>query len=487
MKEDSISRDEIQQQSNQTQSKLNPDNLTDRLEPSTSKEWFKKKKAESKGKGESNNFFGKSSTTQREEDELNASEKLNSNVINSLKKAKGLQNGLVARPNFLEHSNFSTRLGSNFTNLGSNVTANPSSNNKNKLNYSSKKFSNCDEKNRVNFKELLKFQLHLDAVREVDLLTHQGNEILLSCSDDSVIKATNISQIFSAKNKNFKAEDVTCSGREDAFPSHSISAVPGTPYFVAGGIEGVVRLWKFDQNNDGLSLEEIDDSIDLYEVIWGLRVHSQGNKFLSCAANGAINCWGLVESQSSQNLKFSSNNSSMSYDLEENLPTVLNWVEGDTVNDFVVGIKDKAEYYLFDSTHVNAKTKIQLDSSFNSQIDKILSRNNLVYLALESGDVVIQDVRQNLSNRSSSTPVTFKAHKNGCTSLAISKNEFTLATSGADGKVKLWDLRNEKMVGEKVTHLKKYGEAVTDVKFMNGNDKLLSVGADGCLIIDKIF
>ena len=62
-----------------------------------------------------------------------------------------------------------------------------------------------------------------------------------------------------------------------------------------------------------------------------------------------------------------------------------------------------------------------------------------------------------------------------------------LVSSGADGKVKLWDLRNQKLVGERTTHLRKYDEAVTDVKFVQRSEKILSVGADGCLIIDKIF
>ncbi len=91
-------------------SKPSNENLTQNLKKSkernqSSMEWLAKNKRvlEEGCSKEANSFFGKSSGTMQEEEDLNSSGKLNSNsntVINSLKNKRGLQTELLASHDF---------------------------------------------------------------------------------------------------------------------------------------------------------------------------------------------------------------------------------------------------------------------------------------------------------------------------------------------------------------------------------------------------
>lgn len=62
MKEDAISGEELAQNTMSNNKKLKPESLMDGFKPQSSKEWFKKKKLESRGLGDSKTFFGTASS-----------------------------------------------------------------------------------------------------------------------------------------------------------------------------------------------------------------------------------------------------------------------------------------------------------------------------------------------------------------------------------------------------------------------------------------
>ena len=97
----------------------------------------------------------------------------------------------------------------------------------------------------------------MDTIREICALEISGREILVSCSDDSVLRATLTKQL-SDMPRNFESLSHSTSAREDAFPINSTSSLSGRPYCITGGVEGIIKLWRLCLEEDILSMSLIE-------------------------------------------------------------------------------------------------------------------------------------------------------------------------------------------------------------------------------------
>jgi len=70
------------------------------------------------------------------------------------------------------------------------------------------------------------------------------------------------------------------------------------------------------------------------------------------------------------------------------------------------------------------------------------------------------------------------AHKGGATSVKISSNVRFVMSAGAEGELRVWELKTREMV----SHLKEHGARVNDVKLFPNDQYAISVSRDRCLL-----
>lgn len=325
-------------------------------------------------------------------------------------------------------------------------------------------------RNRSSLKEVYNCRAHLDSIRELDLI--KDNSAIVSCGDDSIVRVFDIEDL-----NNLKKSENYFSGNEDAFPIFTVSGREQDSIFVTGGVEGVVRLWEFT----GDQIKELDNSIEIDEVIWSVRLHQTENFILTSAANGTLKCWGIIVNQEDGNLCFSDVNSGIGFELEDKIPTGISWGHRNK-NSFAVGFADEACIGIFDIESSKASAIIGYNSNKLSQVNKVVSEEvtGNFYAGCEDGFVRIFDERSNKIVKE------WMTHSDCTTGLDVSRDSFTLASCGHDGAVKLWDLRNYEIIAEKKCHFRKYDEIINDVILLEDKNVVISAGADGSFIVHEI-
>ena len=119
---------------------------------------------------------------------------------------------------------------------------------------------------------------HLDAVRDVHFL---NSNILISVSEDCMIKLWNINGIDKGKNKPIEPISTL---RDHSGPIFCCEAEPGdTGVFFTGGNDGIVRIWSMQENitnssksKDSMAPPRIDKEFFFrgnFENLWELAAH----------------------------------------------------------------------------------------------------------------------------------------------------------------------------------------------------------------------
>merc|ERR1712228_447006 len=98
--------------------------------------------------------------------------------------------------------------------------------------------------------------------------------------------------------------------------------------------------------------------------------------------------------------------------------------------------------------------------------------------------VHVYDASQNKKNSKKALIASLASHKSCVTSVDFGKKQY-VASSSMDCTIKLWDLhKNDDKLIE--THSDHSNEQIWKVRFNSNNDKLASIGDDGCLCLYTI-
>jgi WD40 repeat protein len=150
-------------------------------------------------------------------------------------------------------------------------------------------------------------------------------------------------------------------------------------------------------------------------------------------------------------------------------------------NSFIVntffGETLKNEFLIYDLYQQNEIARIPSKRSF-SNCFAYVPQNHTIYSANEDKTVSLYDLRGREQTQE------FFAHSDAVTTIDICYEKNLFVTGGADGSIRLWDLRNLRIFDEINLHRKKNDDSIFEVKFDPSSKMIASAGADCAL---KIF
>ena len=158
----------------------------------------------------------------------------------------------------------------------------------------------------------------------------------------------------------------------------------------------------------------------------------------------------------------------------------MKWTTNDSIvtgsNDHQIKVYDVTKLAVQESVFTNHKTITCLDST-----------SSFVFGGFEDGVVRVFDLRKSSSSARSSAVQTYVAHDKWVSQIRTNPQaENVFLTSGYDGKVKMWDLRNPT---EPLSVLKRTTTTSDDKVFAlawNGATQILSGGADSHVSVHEM-
>ena len=135
---------------------------------------------------------------------------------------------------------------------------------------------------------------------------------------------------------------------------------------------------------------------------------------------------------------------------------------------------DAAKLQISESIFLNHKTATAIDST-----------SEYVLAGMEDGIVKVFDLRQQATKAQS--VIVYECHQKWVSQVKCHpQSENVFLTAGYDGKVKMWDLRNQK---DALSTLKRQAATDKDKVFAtcwNGSDQILSGGTDSHISVHEL-
>lgn len=321
--------------------------------------------------------------------------------------------------------------------------------------------------NKATLDEYWSLMAHLDSVRDIALFGE--DRFIATCGDDCVVRVTSMAEI-----KKRKQSENFIVGRQDMFP---VFCVTGRGSLVtSGGVEGIVRLWNLEDEE----LIELESSLQLENVVWDVEIHPKENLLLTSSADGVLKGWELYQDESGS-IAFTDIDEGLDFDLSGTGTSIaFSAVNNRT---FFAGIHNQSKLLYFDLDASSPMSSFTYKGSVNSQVNRIATNEyigDIAVTACDEGYIRVFD------SRTKKIVKEWSAHKYSCSAVDLTNDGIHVASTGHDGFLKLWDLRNETLYAERKCHQKKMDEIITNVKILGKENIVLTSGADGELIFHKI-
>ncbi|CAF1517315.1 unnamed protein product, partial [Didymodactylos carnosus] len=259
-------------------------------------------------------------------------------------------------------------------------------------------------------------------------------------------------------------------------PVLCVAMNPSGEQCYSGGLDSMIVVWNIP--NSDIDPYDAYDANVLYKVLEGhtdavWRLAICGQKLLSCSADGTVRLWDPNINNSLQ--------STVNTNLEEGIPTSIDWLAQET-NHFVVSY-DRLKSVIYDVETSKVLLRLENDIQFPDSTYRI---NRVISHPSQSLIITAHDDRKIRFFDSSTGKMVHSmvAHLDAVTSLAIDPQQTCLLSGSHDRSIRLWNLDSKNCIQEVTAHQKKDDESVHDVAFHYSKPYLASVGADS---IAKIY
>lgn len=360
---------------------------------------------------------------------------------------------------------------------------------------------------------------HLDSIHKIEWIQTETALFLVSFSDDALIKqwkldykdGNNVTTLHNQNSPTKKMSSEFQEIKQTAELKNQTSYVNRIPTFLKGSFSNLdaiqvkkmslrktanyrfhsapifsssifqkpnelIKLFSGDSKGNVNCFNFIDDKLKLIKTIktgsepcWALAAMDHSTLITSTpnkvkAFN--VNC---TASKQKEEFMFCNNKSFFGHLKKFNDTSFL-------VNSYSNGTL-KNEFILFDLIKQKEANRMVSTRVFSNSFAYV-PQNNLVYSANEDKTVSLYDVRERRQTD------FFCAHSDSVMSIDICFDKNLFVTAGADSSIRIWDLRNLRILDELKGHRKKNDDSIFEVRFDPMMKVIGSCGAEGAL---KIF
>eukprot|EP00033_Pygsuia_biforma_P004165 GCRY01004572.1.p1 GENE.GCRY01004572.1~~GCRY01004572.1.p1 ORF type:complete len:732 (-),score=179.83 GCRY01004572.1:8-2203(-) len=329
----------------------------------------------------------------------------------------------------------------------------------------------------------LKYTLrsHLDGVRSIDF--HSTEPVLLSGSEDGLVKLWNLRNLPSGGRKTLHSPDVepVVTLRGHLAPVTSVIIADERGLIFSASLDGTIRLWDMPDicsnpytSYGSLHTLMVDTYAEHQDAVWEIGLHPTLNLLASVSADKTICIHDTDQKIPLQHrLRHPSN--------EDAVPTSCAFVHSD-LRALAVGFTT-GEVVVYD---INTEAVIcstpppdntTPDCALAVQVNKVVSHPTLSLLAVAYEDKSIRFV----DPATGVLTHTMVAHLDSVASLSIHHAGIFMVSAGHDCSLRFWDVERKNCVQECSAHRPKRDEGILAVAFHPKKQYLASAGADSTI------
>lgn len=314
----------------------------------------------------------------------------------------------------------------------------------------------------------LSLKSHLDSVRSVRFLSP---EVLSSAGEDCLIKLWDCSLL--VQDSDIIEPFLTLRGHSGAI----LSLTSGQDILFTSDSEGFIRSWSIP------SISDIDpDAASVNycltkwkghsDSIWSVRFNERDNALITCSADTTVKLWKIpVEYRSGSPVC-----KTFTYPGLHNNPTVCDWV---TSNMSYVSVGYLSFIAIY-NTETSGFSKIPFvnDTHLPShQVNCIFntSGTNVTITGHEDKRIRFFDLSSNKCIKD------MVGHTDSVTGVSVDKSGFYMLSTGHDGSLRSWDLRNFHCLHEITLNRKKYDESIFGLDMHPTLDLVAIAGSDSVI------
>lgn len=314
----------------------------------------------------------------------------------------------------------------------------------------------------------LALKSHLDAVRGVHFM---NQEVLVSVSEDRTIKLWDCNS-FSSENDSFEPY-ITLRGHTGAI----LTVDSGQDIVFTGDSDGFIRSWTIPKVQD----VDFDGPYTNYclnkwkahsDCIWSIRCNSQENSILSSSSDNSVKYWRIpLEYRNGSPLC-----KTFTYPGLNNTPTVCNWVQSN-MKYATVGYCSFIVVYNIETSGFSKIPFVNDTHLQTHQVNCICSSQSthLTVTGHEDKRIRFFDLNSNQCVKD------MVGHTDSVTDICVDSTGFYMLSTGHDGSLRSWDLRNFHCLHEITLNRKKYDESIFSIS-MHPNQNTISIGGSDSVV-----
>jgi striatin 1/3/4 len=317
-----------------------------------------------------------------------------------------------------------------------------------------------------------KFSLksHLDAVRGVKFIS---DTVLASASEDRLVKLWDLSLL---QNESELFEPyLTLRGHSGAV----LSISSGEEMLFSADSEGFIRSWTVpsmgDYDPDSPSLNYCLTKWKGHsDSIWSIKYNNPDKSLITCSSDSTVKLWKLP-------LEYRSGSpvcKTFTYPGLQNNPTVCDWVSSN-MNYIVVGYLTFITVYNVETSGFSKIPFIHDSHSTSHQVNCIYTTNktSLTITGHEDKRIRFFDLSANKCIKD------MVGHTDSVTDLCFDQTGFYMLSTGHDGSLRSWDLRNFHCLHEITLNRKKFDESIFGIDLHPTSDVVAIAGSDSVVKI----
>ncbi|EGR31914.1 hypothetical protein IMG5_099940 [Ichthyophthirius multifiliis] len=338
---------------------------------------------------------------------------------------------------------------------------------------------------------------HFDGVRDCYFTK---NNTLVTVSEDCMVKLWDTRQFQSSNEETHLEPFYTL--REHTGHLYAISGLSQeicsekqSQIVFTSGSEGIIKVWDIPQSEDVDTYGPTENKnycvgswSSNEEPIWQILGHpfevknrkiqykkKQKKQILVVSADGTVKLWEIMEEFNKEYVGNCRQTYVYKQDNKYGIPTSASWIYTN-LNLLAVSYLTFNNITIFDKETGKGVNVLRYNSDFkDDQIFRFIAHPNMKILLSAHEDKYIRffDINQKM-------PINhIQAHNDAVTSLAFHQDKNYVSSTGHDGFIKTWDLRQYKCVSEIKAHQNKYDEAVHSIIINQNYNYIASCGADG--------
>ena len=314
----------------------------------------------------------------------------------------------------------------------------------------------------------LALKSHLDAVRGVHFISE---DVLASVGEDRLIKLWDCKS-FSNENEGFEPY-ITLRGHTGAI----LTVDSGQGIVFTGDSEGFIRSWSVpkvqDVDADGPYTNYCLNKWKAHsDSIWSVRYNPEENSILSASSDSSVKHWRIP-------LDYHNGSPlcrSFIYPGLNNTPTVCDWVSSN-MKYATVGYNSFIVVYNIETSGFSKIPFVNETHLQTHQVNCICSSQstNLTVTGHEDKRIRFFDLSSNQCIKD------MVGHTDSVTDICVDESGLYMLSTGHDGSLRSWDIRNFHCLHEITLNRKKYDESIFSISLHPSQD-LIAIGGSDSII-----